>query len=83
MTSQMCAWAKGTDACQGDSGGPLTVAENGESPFHIQKYLIFQISFHIQNEKKLNCLKHVTYQKGSNVLKHFRKVRAPWRDELR
>ena len=41
MTSQMCAWAKGTDACQGDSGGPLTVAENGEAPFRIQKYLIF------------------------------------------
>merc|ERR1712013_266048 len=29
-TTQMCAWAKGTDACQGDSGGPLTVAENGK-----------------------------------------------------
>merc|ERR1712004_455271 len=29
-TTQMCAWAKGTDACQGDGGGPLTVAENGK-----------------------------------------------------
>ena len=59
----MCAWAKGTDACQGDSGGPLTVAENGEAPFDIQKYLIFEISLHIQKEKKLNCLKPVNCQK--------------------
>jgi secreted trypsin-like serine protease len=27
-TSQLCAWAEGTDACQGDSGGPLTVNQD-------------------------------------------------------